>query len=113
LAGVTFVVVRAQGVTCEQSTPVASREGRDGPARSPTIIYTLLAKMLERDLDALIKKLLILGAKLVATIGAAVEKLGYYAHGGMRLTFQPRRASNIDRAIEIIIVDIVIELAHL
>lgn len=38
----------------------------------------LFAQIFERDLDALIIELLILGAELIAAIGGAVEKLRYH-----------------------------------
>src|SRR5712672_2634568 len=73
----------------------------------------LLTKIFERDLDAVIIELLIFSAKLIALTGTAVEKLAYHSHRGVRLTFESRRADNVDGAIEIKIIDIMVEIAHL
>src|SRR5258705_72143 len=71
----------------------------------------LFAQILERSLDAVVVKLLIVAAKLVAASGTAVEKLCHHSHRSMRQTFEPRGAANVDRAIKIKVVDIVIEVA--
>ena len=57
---------------------------------------SLLAQIFECDLDALIIELLVVGAELIAATGGAVEELGYHSDRRVRLTFEPRRAANID-----------------
>src|SRR5262245_62000298 len=70
------------------------------------------AQVFEGDLDAFVVELLIVAAKLIAAIGAAMEELGDHPDRGVGLAFEPGRAANVDRAIEVEIVDIVVELAH-
>jgi hypothetical protein len=72
---------------------------------------SLFTQIPERSLDALVIELLIVGAKLIAAIGAAMEKLGHHSDRSMRLTFEPSCAPNVDRAIEIKVVGIVKEVA--
>src|SRR5882757_7871034 len=72
---------------------------------------SLFTQVLECNLDAFVIEGLKVAAKLVAAIGGAIEKLAYPANRGVRLTFEGGRAPNVDRAIEIQIVDILIGLA--
>src|ERR1700716_142169 len=72
----------------------------------------LFTQVLERHLDALIIEFLIVGTKLIAATGGAVEELGYLADRSMWLSFELGRAANVDGAIEINVVDVVIELTH-
>src|ERR1700720_1345595 len=67
-------------------------------------------QVLERNLDAFVIEGLKVAAILVAATGGAIEKLAYPANRSVRLTFEGGRAPNVDRAIEIEIVDILIEL---
>src|SRR5262245_52110700 len=41
-----------------------------------------------------------------------MEELAHHPNRGVWLTFEPGRAPNIDRAIKVEVVDIVVELAH-
>src|ERR1700704_400003 len=72
----------------------------------------LFAQILERHLDALIIEFLIVGTKLVAATSGAVEELGYLADRSVGFAFKLGRAANVDGAVEIKVVDIVIELSH-
>jgi hypothetical protein len=72
----------------------------------------LFAQVLERDLDAVIVKLLIVRTELIAAIGPAMKELAHHANRSVRLPFQLGRAADVDRAIEIDVVDVVIKLAH-
>ena len=63
-------------------------------------------------MDALVVKLLVVAAKLIATIGSAMEELTDHSDRGVRLTFKPGCAADVDRAIEIEVGDVVVELAH-
>src|SRR6476661_5994179 len=71
----------------------------------------LLAQVLERCLDAVIVELLEVTAELIATACAAVEELVHDSDRGVRLTLKEGRAAKVDGAIEIEVVDVVIELA--
>ena len=79
-------------------------------ARHDQFTQTLFAKVLQRNLDALIEKLLIVAAKLVAAIGATVEERGHHAHRSMRLPLELGCAAYVDSAVEIEVVDIVVGL---
>src|SRR5882672_292502 len=72
---------------------------------------SLFTEGLECNLDAFVIEGLKVAAKLVAATGGAIEKLAYPANRGVRLTFEGGRAPNVDCAIEIEIVDILIGLA--
>ena len=58
----------------------------------------LFAQILERDLDALVIELLVVAAKLIATVGAAKEELAHHSDRSVRLALEPGRAADIDRA---------------
>ena len=92
--------------------PVAScsKASRQASARARRPQKSLFAQILERNLDALVVELLIVAAKLIAAVGAAMEKLAHHSDRSVRLTFEPGCAPNVDRAIEIKVVDIVKEL---
>jgi len=62
---------------------------------------TLLAQVLERDLDALIVEFLIIAAELIAAARPAVEELTYDADGCVWFSLQHRCASNIDSPVEV------------
>src|SRR5262245_54653657 len=87
--------------------------GPDRPSgeAGPTVEELLFAQILERSLDAVVVELLIFGAKLVAASGTAVEKLCHHSKRSMRQTVEPRGAANVDRAIKVKVVDVVIEVA--
>src|SRR5688572_24619859 len=70
------------------------------------------AQVLESDLDAIVVELLIFAAKLIAPIGAAMEELADHPDWGVRLAFEAGRAADVDRAVEVEIVDVVVEVAH-
>ena len=72
---------------------------------------SLFTQVLECHLDAFVIEGLKVAAKLVAATCGAIEKLAYPANRRVRLTFEGGRAPNVDRAIEIEIVDILIGLA--
>jgi hypothetical protein len=72
---------------------------------------SLFTEVLECNLDAFVIDGLKVAAKLVAATGGAIEKLAYPANRGVRLTFEGGRAPNVDRAIEIEIVDLLKGLA--
>src|SRR5206468_1408944 len=72
----------------------------------------LLAEIFQCDLDALVIHLLIAGAILITAICAAMEKLDHRSDQGLTLTFDACGASDIDHAVEIEVIDIVVELAH-
>src|SRR5262245_52287536 len=72
----------------------------------------LFAQVLECDLDAFVVELLIVGAKLLAAIRGAIEELYDPADRGMRFPFKLGRAADVNRAVEIKVVDVVIELAN-
>src|SRR6185503_3713975 len=91
------------------------RRGLDARVKSRWRLPTakaLFAQILEGDLDALVVHLLIVGAKLIAAAGGAVEKLTDHPDGRMRLAVEAGGAANVDRAIEIEIDHVVVELAH-
>jgi hypothetical protein len=73
--------------------------------------WGLLAQVLERDLDAVIIELLVVGAELVAAARAAVEELTDNADGRVRLTLEECRAAYVDGAVQIQVVDISVGLA--
>jgi hypothetical protein len=63
-------------------------------------------------LDTLVVELLVVAAKLIASACAAVEKLAHHSDRRVRLTLKDGRASKVDGAIKVKVVDIVKELAH-
>src|SRR6476646_4071343 len=71
-----------------------------------------LAQVLKCNLDALIIEFLVVGTKLVAAAGGAVEELDHFADGGVWFPFELGRAADVDGAIQIQVVDVVKELAH-
>jgi len=73
---------------------------------------SLFTQVLECHLDAFVIEGLKVAAKLVAATCGAIEKLAYPANRRVRLTFEGGRAPNVDRAIEIEIVDILIGPLH-
>src|SRR5262245_6970972 len=73
---------------------------------------SLFPQILERYGDAVVIELLVIAAKVAAAIGTAMKILRNHADRRMRLTLEPGRAANVDRAIEIEVVDIVVEIAH-
>jgi hypothetical protein len=77
----------------------------------PSMALGLLAQVLERDLDTVIKELLVVGAELVAAARAAVEELTDNADGRVRLTLEECRAAYVDGAVQIQVVDISVGLA--
>src|SRR5262249_60047086 len=61
---------------------------------------------------AVVIEFLVIAAKVATAIGAAMKILRYDSDRRMRLAFESRRAANVDRAVEIEIVDIVVKVAH-
>jgi hypothetical protein len=71
----------------------------------------LFAKIFEGDLDAFIVQPLIVAAELLATVGPAMEELAHHPHWGVRLTFKFRCAAHVNRAVKVIIINVMIDLA--
>jgi hypothetical protein len=69
-------------------------------------------QVLKRNLDSLVVELLVVGAKLVAAIGGAMEKLAHHSNRGVRLTIELGGAPNVDCAIEVNVDDVVKELTY-
>src|SRR5262245_3064726 len=61
----------------------------------------LLAEMLERDLDAFVEQLLIVGPELLAPAGTAVEELRHLADRGMRLALDLGGAAEIGLPVKV------------
>ena len=57
---------------------------------------SLFAQGLERSLDAIVIEFLIVAAEFFAAIGGAMEKLRHDPYRRVRLTFELRRAANVD-----------------
>src|ERR1700730_15300551 len=72
----------------------------------------LLTQILERHLDAVVIELLIVATELIAAIGRAIEELDHLAHRGVRRPLERGVAADIDGAIELKVVDVVIELTN-
>src|SRR5216683_1796759 len=92
-------VLVARVVKSEATSLAKREESLDNVAR-------LIAKIFQRDLDPFIIHLLILGPKLVATVGGAMEELGHGRDGRLTRTFDSRRAAHVDHTVEIEVVDI-------
>src|SRR5215813_8744851 len=71
----------------------------------------LFAQIFERHRDAVVIELLVIAAKVAAAIGPAMKILRHHTDWRVRLAFESGRAANVDRAVEIEIVDIVVEIA--
>src|SRR5262249_18233501 len=82
-----------------------------GHARHRRSGELLFAQIFERHRDAVVIELLVIAAKIAAAIGAAMKILRHHTDWRVRLAFESGRAANIDRAVEIEIVDIVVEIA--
>src|SRR5437667_8734106 len=93
---------------------LSSRAGRGAQAlvshlcAGPTPEKMLFTQVLERHLDALIIEFLIVGTKLIAATGSAVEELRNLADRSVWLSFKLGRAANVDGAVEINVVDVVV-----
>ena len=72
----------------------------------------LFAQILERDLDALVVKLLVIAAELIATTRPAVEELVDHTNRRVWLSLKHRRASNIDSPVKIKFVDVSVDLSN-
>src|SRR4030095_767916 len=81
------------------------------PCAQLTGTQALFAKILQRNLDAVVVKLLIIAAELVTPIGPAMKKLADHPDGGIRLTFELCRAADVDRTVKFVIIYIMIDLA--
>lgn len=74
--------------------------------------WGLLSEVFQGNLNSIVVHLLILGPELLAAVGGAVEKLADLANWRVWLAFEKSGAADVDRAVEIEVVDVLIELAH-
>src|SRR5215470_2734953 len=93
-----IVLLVAHGAESQLSAQRRSRE-------------SLFTQILERHRDAVVIELLVIAAKVAAAIGATMKILRHHTDWRVRLAFESGRAANVDRAVEIEIVDIVVEIA--
>src|SRR5258707_129647 len=72
----------------------------------------LFAQVLEGDLNALVVEFLIVATELVAAVGGAMEELADRSDRRMRLSLELGRAADVDSAIEVDVVDVMVDLTH-
>src|SRR6185503_20344937 len=75
--------------------------------------WRLLAEILQGNLNSVIVHLLILGPEFLAPVGGTMEELDHHPHRSLPWPLDPRRAADVDHAVEIEVVDVMIELVHL
>src|SRR6476659_4326476 len=75
--------------------------------------WRLLAEIFQRNLNSVIVHLLILGPEFLAPVRGTMEELDHHPDRGLPWPLDPRRAADVDHAVEIEVVDVVIELVHL
>ena len=66
------------------------------PAQWPNGLF---AQILERHLDPVIIKFLVIGSELISAACTAVEELTHDPDGGVRLALKSRRVAYVDRAV--------------
>jgi hypothetical protein len=73
----------------------------------------LLAKVFQGNLNAVVIEFLVLGSELITAAGAANKKLDHRCYRRMGRKLHPRCTSDVRKAVQIVIDDVVEKLAYL
>jgi len=92
--------------------PRAAELWLDGGQERSVTGNILFAQALECDLDALVVELLVIAAELIATVRPAIEELTNDTDRRVWFSLKQSSASNIDSAVKIKIVDVVVKLPN-